>query len=108
MHSDLVITKMIGIIEKLHNYAGGHDYDSFVIDSMLVEACVFNLSQLGETANRIDDEYASAHPEIPWRQMSGLRNRIVHDYDGINLKLIWEIISGDLPELLEKLKKLQT
>lgn len=45
-------------------------------------------------------------PEIPWREMNGLRNRIVHDYEGVNLRLVWEIISEDIPELKEKLQKL--
>ena len=53
-----------------------------------------------------DDSFTDALPEIPWREMYGLRNRIVHDYEGVNLKLVWEIIQGDLPELEEALKKL--
>ena len=56
---------------------------------MLVEASVFNLGQLGEVSNKIDEEYEEEHPEIPWRQIYGLRNRIIHDYEGINLNLIW-------------------
>ena len=73
---------------------------------MMVDACVFNLSQLGEIANLIDEAYKEAHPEIPRRQVYGLRNRIIHDYEGINLKLIREIIEDDLPDLLEKLKEI--
>ena len=73
---------------------------------MLIEACVFNLSQLGELANKIDEEYEKAHSDIPWRQIYGLRNRIIHDYEGINLKLIWEIIKDDLPDLVTQLLSL--
>ena len=47
-----------------------------------------------------------AHPQIPWREMYGLRNRIVHDYEGVNLQLVWEIISEDIPELRDELEKL--
>ena len=103
MQNKLVVEKMIEIIEKLQSYIGDNDYASFSNNDMLIDACVFNLSQLGEVANRIDVEYEEAHQEIPWRQIYGLRNRIIHDYEGINLKLIWEIIKDDLPELLEKL-----
>ena len=53
-----------------------------------------------------DDSFTAAHPEIPWREMYGLRNRIVHDYEGGNLKLAWDIIQGDLPELEKALKGL--
>ena len=80
------------------------DYDTFIKNEVLVEACVFNLSQLGEIANKVDEEFQNAHKEIPWRQVYGLRNKIVHDYEGVNLKLVWEIISDDLPELKETLE----
>ena len=106
MRNDLVIVKMIEIIEKLQGYIGSNDYVAFAGNDMLIDAIVFNLSQLGEVANRIDEDFEEDHPEIPWRQVYGLRNRIIHDYEGINLKLIWEIINGDLPELLTKLKKI--
>lgn len=67
-----------------------------------MEACVFNLSQLGELCRAVDESFAAIHPEIPWKEMYGLRNRIVHDYEGVNLRLIWEIISEDIPELRDK------
>jgi uncharacterized protein with HEPN domain len=70
---------------------------------MMVEACVFNLSQIGELVNKLDKEYMSQHPDIPWVEMKGLRNRIVHDYEGINLILIWEIIDIDIKKLKEQL-----
>lgn len=58
---------MMEIIEKLQGYIGDSDYESFSGNDMLIDACVFNLSQLGEVANRIDEGYEKAHPEIPWR-----------------------------------------
>ena len=86
-------------MRKVLDYCRGYDYAAFSADSKLVEACVFNLSQLRELYKVADDSFTAAHPEIPWREMYGLRNRIVHDYEGVNLKLVWEIIQGDLPEL---------
>lgn len=71
-----------------------------------MEACVFNLSQMGELCRIVDAAFAEGHPEIPWREMNGLRNRIVHDYEGVNLRLVWEIISGDIPDLRNILKEL--
>ena len=106
MRNDLVVGKMIEIIDKLRGYVDGNDFDSFSGNDMLIDACVFNLSQLGEVANRVDEDFEEAHPEIPWRQVYGLRNRIIHDYEGVNLKLIWEIINDDLPKLSENLKKI--
>ncbi len=107
MRDNIVIQKMLAYTTKVLRYCNGKSYDSFSADSVLVEACVFNLSQLGELCRLIDSDFSNAHPEIPWKEMYGLRNRIVHDYEGVNLQLVWEIISSDLPELRTALEKLQ-
>ena len=106
MRNDIVVRKMKLYVDKVLVYCNGCDYESFSGDMKLIDACVFNLSQLGELCKLIDREYEAAHPVIPWRQMYGLRNRIVHDYEGVNLQLIWEIISEDLPGLKNQLEKL--
>ncbi len=106
MKHEIVVQKLIAHTRKILGYCDGVSYAQFSADSKLVEACVFNLSQMGELSNRIDATFAQAHPEIPWRQIYGLRNRLVHDYEGVNLTLIWEIIHDDLPPLLKQLKNL--
>lgn len=66
----------------------------------------FYLSQIGELANKIDKEFEKSNPSIPWRVLYGLRNKIVHDYEGVNLVLIWDIVKDDLPELNNQLEEL--
>lgn len=107
MRNSVIIQKFIAYIDKILNYCDGIDYETFTANSMLVEACVFNLSQMGELANLVDKEFAELHEEIPWRLLYGLRNRIVHDYEGVNLQLIWEIITDDLVPLKDMLAKIQ-
>lgn len=104
MRNKVIVEKMIKYITKIINYTSETNYDNFVSNSVLVEACVFNLSQLGELANKIDKEFEEIHSSVPWRVLYGLRNKIVHDYEGVNLVLIWDIITGDLPVLAEQLK----
>lgn len=103
MRNEIILQKLLGYTEKVLAYCDGMDYQGFSADSKLVEACVFNLSQMGELCRAVDTEFASEHPMIPWNEMYGLRNRIVHDYEGVNLLLVWQIISVDLPELRETL-----
>ena len=106
MRNSVIVEKLIAYTDKILAYCEGANYESFAADSKLVEACVFNLSQMGELANRIDDDFALAHAEIPWRLLYGLRNRIVHDYEGVNMQLIWEIIRDDLIPLRDALTRI--
>lgn len=70
---------------------------------MISEACVFNLLQIGEMCNKdLSDELKGKYGNIPWRQIYGLRNRIVHGYDDVQLNIIWETIQEDLPILLNE------
>ena len=107
MRNNIIIEKLIAYTDKLLRYCDGLDYAQFSADTKLVEACVFNLSQMGELANRVDEDFAQAHPDIPWRLLYRLRNRIVHDYEGVNLQLIWEIIDGDLAPLRDALLQIK-
>ena len=106
MKNEIIVKKLITYVEKILRYCEGVSYEDFISDSKLVEACVFNLSQIGEHCHSITDEYKELHPELPWHEMYGLRNRIVHNYEGVNLKLVWEIISADLSELREQILSL--
>ncbi len=106
MKNKIIVEKILKYISKVLDYTKDTEYDDFIKNSILVEACVFNLSQIGELSNKIDKEFESANSQIPWRVLYGLRNKIVHDYEGVNLVLIWDIINEDLPELNNQLKEL--
>ena len=99
-----IIAKMISIIEKIESYIEGLDYEAFAKNEMLVEACAFNFSQIGEISHKLEDEFKSNNGSIPWKSIYGMRNKIIHDYDGVNLKVVWETITEDLPLLVKQLK----
>ena len=106
MDREETLNKMISLIEKIETYIVGMDYDSFIKNEMVAEACAFNFSQLGEISHKLDDEFQKNNPTIPWKAIYGMRNKIIHDYDGINLKVVWETITEDLPTLKEQLKQI--
>lgn len=106
MRNEVIVDKLIRYSEKVIRYCDGLSYEDFRANEQCVEACVFNLSQMGELSNQVDKEFAAVHSDIPWRILYGLRNRIVHDYEGVNLQLIWQIISDDIPVLLEQLRSI--
>lgn len=106
MKNKAIIEKILKYISKILDYTKDTEYDDFINNSILVEACVFNLSQIGELSNKIDKEFEENNSSIPWRVMYGLRNKIVHDYDGVNLVLIWDIVKDDLPKLYRQIDEL--
>ena len=91
MPDKMIIDKMLRCTAKVCKYCQDLSYDEFCGSEMLIEACVFNLSQIGELTIKLRDECKAANPQVAWAQIYGLRNRIVHDYEGVNLRLIWEI-----------------
>ena len=61
---------------------------------------------VGEVANKIDEDFKTKNPQIDWKRIRGLRNRIVHDYFGIDYEIVWNIITDDLEELIFQIKSL--
>ncbi|MDR3238026.1 MAG: DUF86 domain-containing protein [Spirochaetia bacterium] len=107
MKNNIIVKKIIGYAEKVIAYTTEiSNRENFETDTKTLDACVFNLSQIGELASKIDESYKIAHSDIPWRQIIAVRNRIVLDYEGIDFVLIWDIVKNDLPELVTMLKGL--
>ncbi len=73
-------------------------------DRVLSLALVRLLEVVGEAAGRVPDGARQAHPEVPWSQIVGLRNRLIHGYDSVDLEILWRILSDDLPRLIEALE----
>ena len=84
------------------------DHDAFLTDELVIDGVARNLEIIGEAARQLPEEFRRAHPQIPWTQIAGLRNRIVHDYFGLDLEIIWQIIQHDLPELEKEIRALQS
>ena len=101
------LLKILKHAEHAIEYASKYEErESFEADEMCVEATVFNLMQIGELAkSSLSDELKITLKSIPWKQIYGLRNRIVHGYEGVNLLVVWDTIKVDLPELIREIKK---
>ena len=73
MRNKIIVGKMINYANKVLSYSKGMDYQSFSQNIITVEACIFNLSQLGELTTKLDKDYMANYPDIPWNEMRGLR-----------------------------------
>lgn len=89
---------------KALSFVVGMNSDGFIDDVKTQSAVLFQLTVLGEATRRVSEAYRSVHPEISWVEMAATRNRIVHEYDEIDLDIVWEIASRELPDLVAKLQ----
>lgn len=103
-----VLKKMLQHTRAILNYCKDcRNLADFEANAMRVEATVFNLMQIGELAKQsLSDEAKAQITTIPWQQIYGLRNRIVHGYAGVNMKIVWDTVAYDIPELHKELKSI--
>ena len=77
------------------------DFDDFINDDKTIDAVVRNFEIIGEAANRVPEDFKANYPEIEWRRIRGFRNRIVHEYFGIDYRQVWKIKEENLLELID-------
>ena len=80
--------------------------EDFEKDAKTVAACSMMLAQVGELAGKLNENFIDSHNHIHWRQMRALRNRIAHDYEGLNLEIMWEVLDDLLPKLIDDIREL--
>jgi len=102
---DLIrLQHILDAINEIESFLNNKNEDEFQINSMLQSACIRQLEIIGEAASRLSDTTKKNIEDIEWRELIGLRNILVHEYFGVDLSIIWQIIDIDLPELKDKIK----
>lgn len=106
-HEDVVrLAHMLDHAREAVAMAVGCSLDDLPQNRMLNLALVRLVEIVGEAASRVSDARRSLHPEIPWAEIRGMRNRIVHGYDSINFRILWDVITLDLPPLIATLERI--
>ena len=95
----LLLQDIVDSIEKIKIYTSGMDIREFLQDDKTIDAVIRNFEIIGEAANRIPEEVREKFQEVNWHRIRGFRNRIVHDYMGIDYEIVWEIIVTVLDKL---------
>ncbi len=102
----LLLDDMLQAALKIKKYTKDLDFNAFLKDDKTIDAVVRNFEVIGEVANRIESDFKENHPEIEWKRIRGFRNRIVHEYFGIDYEIVWAIIESYLDELIDWLNTL--
>lgn len=100
-------------IEKIEKFTIGMDYDQFMADDKTIFAVVRAFEIIGEATKRVPTHIKSSYPNLPWKAMAGFRDKLTHEYFGVDLKVVWQTLKEDIPllkpmisELLKKSKKI--
>jgi len=93
-------------IERIESYTAGVSKENFLENFMMQDAVMRQIEIIGEASNSISAEFQEKYEQLPWSQMRAIRNKIVHDYRGINLQIIWETVQNDLPALEEQVREI--
>lgn len=100
----LLLLDILASIEKIKSYTSEHTLGTFIEDSKTCDAVIRNFEIIGEAANRLPEEFKDSNEGINWFRIRGFRNRIVHDYMGIDFQIVWTIIDKDLKKLAEDIQ----
>jgi len=90
------------------SFTEGHRREDLDSDRKLNLSLVRLLEIIGEAARGITEEFRQEHSELPWKSMAGMRDRLIHGYFDVNLDVVWETVTNDLPPLIDKLEKIVT
>jgi len=104
-NNKVYIEHMLECIEKVHSYTEGPK-EKFFGSPLVQDAVIRNLQVMAESSQRVSDDLKRIHPEVAWRDISGFRNILVHDYLGIDCDTIWSVVEQDLPALHQSLRKI--
>ena len=97
---------MLLAARKARRFTTGIDWDGFQRSELHQQAVLRLLEIIGEAARRVSAEAKSAHPEVPWAELTGMRNRLVHEYFRIDLQKVWDTVQNNIPRLIASLEPL--
>ena len=100
------VRDMLTFCDRISMYTAGFDREMFVSDQLTYDAVLRNVGLIGVAASRIPKEVYQAHPEIPWNEIRGLRNRLAHTYEHVDDNIIWSVIQEGIPTLELQLREL--
>jgi len=105
-NSYLLLKDIFDAIETIEEYLQGFEEDAFYRDRKTKDAVVRNFEIMGEAAKQIPESFKIQHPEVAWREIGDLRNKIIHEYFGVDYVILWEIVQQSIPSLKQKIKSL--
>ena len=90
------IDDILSAINSIFEYTHNIDYDKFINNKMIIDAVIRNFEIIGEAAKNISDDIRNKYPDISWKELAGMRDKLIHNYFGISHEIIWDSIKNEL------------
>ena len=100
----IVVNDILRCIDHVESYTNKLSFDEFSTNFLVIEACLYNIQIIGEAASQLPDDVKNDNQHIPWTLIKGMRNRLIHEYFGTDLPVVWNVIKNDLPGFREELQ----
>lgn len=105
-HQDF-LDDIIETIDKIELFTTGMDFDSFSNDDKTIFAVIRGLEVIGEAVKNISEDFRKKNQDIPWSEIAGMRDKLIHAYFGVDVSVVWMTVASDLPDLKEKIETLR-
>ncbi|MCD5396334.1 MAG: DUF86 domain-containing protein [Candidatus Pacebacteria bacterium] len=102
----LYIDDILEAIRKIEKYTKGFSFEKFSENTQTIDAVIRNLEIIGEAAKNVPKIIREKYQNVPWRKMAGMRDKLIHEYFGVNKKVVWRTIQEDLPLVKAEIKKI--
>ena len=102
----LYLKDILAAIDSIEEFVAGMDPEAFQADDKTTSAVMRKLEIIGEATKQVPDEIRQNHPLVPWKEMAGMRDKLIHFYFGVDYQLIWRAIKERLPQIKPELQKI--